>query len=316
MSIIQKSLTVVCPVYNEAEVIELFYESLTKTLSSLGDSYICKILFVVDKSNDNSLEILSNIAITDDQVQVLGLSSRFGHQMSLVAGIDNTASDIVIMMDSDLQHPPELIPELIKKYEEGYEVVFTIRQEPKDTSFIKRIGSKSFYKLMSWLAEVPLSSGQADYRLVSKKVADIFKDQIRERNQFLRGLFSWVGFKKVGVEYMPSERMHGSSKYDFLRMYRFALHGITSFSKKPLQYAIFIGVIFSFVALLQIIYVLVQYFYIETTVSGFSTLAILVSLFGGIQLIFMGIIGEYIGSIFDEVKARPLYIVEEKININ
>jgi glycosyltransferase involved in cell wall biosynthesis len=198
MNTSQKTLTVVCPVYNEAEVIELFYESLSKTLSGLSNSYIYKILFVVDKSNDNSLEILTNIAVKDIQVQVLGLSSRFGHQMSLVAGIDNTASDIVIMMDSDLQHPPELIPELIKKYEEGYEVVFTIRQEPKDTSFIKRIGSKSFYKLMSWLAEVPLSSGQADYRLVSKKVADVFKEGIRERNQFLRGLFSWVGFKKVG----------------------------------------------------------------------------------------------------------------------
>jgi dolichol-phosphate mannosyltransferase len=316
MNTSQKTLTVVCPVYNEAEVIELFYESLSKTLSGLSNSYIYKILFVVDKSNDNSLEILTNIAVKDIQVQVLGLSSRFGHQMSLVAGIDNTASDIVIMMDSDLQHPPELIPELIKKYEEGYEVVFTIRQEPKDTSFIKRIGSKSFYKLMSWLAEVPLSSGQADYRLVSKKVADVFKEGIRERNQFLRGLFSWVGFKKVGVEYMPSERMHGSSKYDFSRMYKFALHGITSFSKKPLQYAIFIGIIFSFLALVQIIYVLYQYFYNASAVTGFSTLAILISLFGGIQLIFMGILGEYIGSIFDEVKSRPLYIVEEKININ
>ena len=315
MSSNKESLTIICPVYNESEIIELFYESLTDTLNSIEHEYFCKVLFVVDKCTDNSLEILENISKKDDRVQVLGLSSRFGHQMSLVAGIDHSDADIIIMMDSDLQHPPELIPELIKEYKNGYEVVFTIRKEPKDISFIKRSGSRLFYKIMSWLAEVPLSSGQADYRLISRSVADVFRNEIRERNQFLRGLFSWVGFKKIGIEFTPAGRLHGSSKYDLSRMYRFAFHGITSFSKKPLQYAIFVGILLSLFAFLQICYVLLQLFISDTRVSGFATLAILISLFGGIQLVFLGVIGEYIGSIFDEVKARPLYIIEKKINL-
>ena len=315
MSKSKESLTIICPVYNESEIIELFYESLSSILNTIADEYLCKVLFVVDKCTDNSLEILDNISRNDDKVQVLGLSSRFGHQMSLVAGIDHTDADIIIMMDSDLQHPPELIPDLIKEYKNGHEVVFTIRKEPKDTSFIKRSGSRLFYKIMSWLAEVPLSSGQADYRLISRNIAEVFRNEIRERNQFLRGLFSWVGFKKIGIEFTPYERSRGSSKYDFSRMYRFAFHGITSFSKKPLQYAIFVGILLSFFAFLQICYVLVQFFISDTTVSGFATLAILISLFGGIQLVFLGVIGEYIGSIFDEVKARPLYIIEKKINL-
>lgn len=315
MSPEKQSLTIICPVFNEAEVVEYFYESLSDTLHLINDEFSIKILFVVDKSTDNSYEILSDISLKDTRVQVLGLSTRFGHQMSLVAGIDHSDSDIVIMMDSDLQHPPSLILELIDQYKKGYEVVFTIRKEPKDSSILKRTGSKLFYKIMSWMAEVPLSPGQADYRLISKNVANVFKNQIRERNQFLRGLFSWVGFKRIGVEFSPDERLHGSSKYSFTTMYRFAFQGLTSFSKKPLQYAIFVGALLSAFAFLQICFVLVQYFFSDTMVSGFATLAILISLFGGIQLVFMGVIGEYVGSIFDEVKARPLYIVEKKINI-
>ena len=315
MSIEKQTLTVVCPVFNESEVIELFYESLSNVLDNIDNEFSSKILFVVDKSSDDSFEKISKIASKDKRVQILGLSSRFGHQMSLVAGIDHSNSDAVIMMDSDLQHPPMLIPELIEHYKKGYEVVFTIRREPKDSSLLKRGGSRLFYKIMSWMAEVPLSSGQADYRLISRNVANVFKHQIRERNQFLRGLFSWVGFEKIGVEFSPDERIHGSSKYSFSRMYKFAFQGLTSFSKKPLQYAIFLGIILSFFAFIQICYVIVQYFLSDEIVSGFSTLAILISLFGGIQLFFLGIIGEYIGSIFDEVKERPLYIVEKKVNL-
>ncbi len=315
MNLKKQTLTVVCPVFNESEVIEIFYNSLTKVLDDISSEFSSKILFVVDKSSDDSFEKINLLASKDKRVQILGLSSRFGHQMSLVAGIDHADSDVLIMMDSDLQHPPSLIPILIEHYKKGYEVVFTIRKEPKDSSFIKRGGSRLFYKVMSWLAEVPLSSGQADYRLISRNVADVFKYQIRERNQFLRGLFSWVGFQKIGVEFYPDERKHGVSKYSFSRMYKFAFQGLTSFSKKPLQYAIFLGIALSIFAFVQICFVLIQYFYSDEVVSGFSTLAILISLFGGIQLFFLGIIGEYIGSIFDEVKGRPLYIVEKKVNL-
>lgn len=314
MSQSKKTLQVICPVYNEEKMVEVFYSTLSHVLSSVSN-FDWHVLFVMDQCSDNTAEVLSNLAKNDQRVQVLMLSSRFGHQMSLVAGIDHCNADAVIMMDSDLQHPPELIPEMLKKFELGYEVVYTIRNEPKDNSFIKKICSKFFYKIMNWLSEVKISSGEADFRLISKRVALVFKNSIRERNQFLRGLFSWVGFKRIGVTYDASERKIGASKYNWTRMFRFAFEGIISFSKKPLQYAILLGLVFSAFGLFFIGVIIINYFLNDKTPSGWSTLSVLVSLFGGIQLFFMGVLGEYIGAIFDEVKARPLYLVEKKINV-
>lgn len=309
-------LDVICPVYNEEEVIELFYQSLTTVLHALEERYSWRIMFVMDRSSDRTLEILRAIAKQDKRVKVLALSTRFGHQMSLVAGIDHTDADAVVMMDSDLQHPPELIPHMLKAFEEGNEVVYTVRREPKDSSVIKRIGSRAFYRIMNWLSEVPLLSGEADYRLISRRVAAVFRDDIRERNQFLRGLFSWVGYQRTGIVYDSAERVEGSSKYNWSRMIRFATHGIVSFSKKPLQYAVILGVLFSVFGMLFASIAFVEFFINDEVPSGWTTLSILISVFGGIQLFFMGVLGEYIGSIFDEVKARPLYLVEESINID
>lgn len=309
------TLSVICPVYNEEEVISKFYQALSATLDTLNERYLWKVLFVLDRSNDRSLEILRDLSAQDKRVQVLSLSSRFGHQMSLLAGMDNVDSEVVIMMDSDLQHPPGLIPKMLDAYEAGNEVVYTIRREPKDSSLLKRLGSFYFYKIMNWLSEVPLSSGEADYRLISRRVADIFKNEIREQNQFLRGLFSWVGFNRVGIEYDPSDRIDGSSKYSWARMIKFASAGIISFSKKPLQYAVILGVMFAFLGLISAIIAFIAYFVADHIPSGWTTLSILISIFGGIQLFFLGVIGEYIGAIFDEVKSRPLYLIEEKINL-
>lgn len=314
MSQNKKSLQVICPVYNEEKMVEVFYTQLSKVLSSLN-GYEWNVLFVMDKSSDRTAEVLDNLAQKDKRIQVLMLSSRFGHQMSLVAGIDHCHADAIIMMDSDLQHPPELIPQMLKQFELGYEVVYTIRSEPKDNSFIKKICSKLFYKIMNWLSEVKISSGEADFRLISNRVSTVFKSSIRERNQFLRGLFSWVGFKRIGIVYDATERQIGSSKYNWTRMFRFAFAGIISFSKKPLQYAILLGLVFSAFGLFFTGVIIVNYFINDKTPSGWSTLSILVSVFGGIQLFFMGVLGEYIGAIFDEVKSRPLYLVENKINV-
>jgi polyisoprenyl-phosphate glycosyltransferase len=310
------SLQVICPIYNEEDIISLFHNALSSTLSAIENRYQWRILYVVDRGSDDTMKILRKFSENDKRTQVLSLSNRFGHQMSLVAGIDHCNSDAVIMMDSDLQHPPELIPELLNAFEQGNDIVYTIRKEPKDKSFFKRFGSNSFYRIMSWLSEVPLSPGEADYRLISRRIADIFKNNIRERNQFLRGLFSWVGFNRCGVSYEPSDRAEGESKYNWSRMLRFASAGIISFSKKPLQYAILLGLSFSLLGLISSLYVFITYFVSDYVPSGWTTLSILVSIFGGIQLLFMGIIGEYIGAIFDEVKARPLYLVEEAINID
>ncbi len=309
-----KTIEILCPVFNEEEIIDTFYEALKKVLSSLSDQYSWSVLFIMDRCTDGTGQVLDSLSQRESRVKVLKLSSRFGHQMSLVAGIDHSSADILIMMDSDLQHPPSLIPSLLEKYESGYDVVYTIREEPKDKSFFKRYGSKRFYTLMNRLSEVKLNSGEADFRLVSKKVAHIFQSQIREKNQFLRGLFRWVGFNSIGVKYSPAERTIGESKYTMSRMMRFASAGIVSFSKKPLQYAIYSGIIFSGLGLLSATVSFVSYFVTDQIPSGWTTLSILVSVFGGMQMFFLGVIGEYIGAIFDEVKDRPLYIVEEKIN--
>jgi polyisoprenyl-phosphate glycosyltransferase len=310
------SLQVICPVYNEEDIILDFFIALKKALKSIDQRYTWKILFVMDRSSDQTKKILEEIAKVENRVQVLILSSRFGHQMSLVAGIDHSDSDIVIMMDSDLQHPPELIPKLIDSYETGNDVVYTVRKESSDKNFLKRISSKGFYRLLSLISDVRLSPGEADYRLISRRVADVFKNNIRERNQFLRGLFSWVGFNRQSVEYTSAQREKGSSKYDWTRMLRFASHGIVSFSKKPLQYSIVLGFIFALLGLMSVIYTFINFFFSNQLPSGWTTLSILISLFGGIQLLFLGIIGEYIGAIFDEVKARPLYLVDQKINFD
>ncbi len=310
-----KSLSVICPVYNEQEIIKQFIIELVKVLKSVEENYSWNIIFVLDRSTDSTLEILKEFVNQITNIKILVLSNRFGHQMSLVAGIDHCESDIIIMMDSDLQHPPELIPKLLDAYESGNDLVYTIRNKPSDANPIKRLGSRFFYRLINFLSDVPLESGEADYRLISKRVASIFKNDIRERNQFLRGLFSWVGFTRKGIRYDSAERIYGESKYTWPRIIKFALSGIISFSRKPLQYAITVGLMLSLVGVLLATYSFFMYFYDEQVPSGWTTLSIVISIFGGMQFLFLGIIGEYIGSIFDEVKARPLYIVEDKINI-
>jgi len=273
-------------------------------------------LFVLDGCSDNTLEILTNIAKKDLNVQIISLSKNFGHQMCLVAGMDHTESDIIIMMDSDLQHPPELIPKLLQHHEEGYDIVYTLRKEIKSGRFLKRLASRWFYSVLRIVSSLNLSPGEADFRLVSRKVADIFKYQVRERNQFLRGLFGWVGFNRIGVEYTPNARAAGSSKIKWPGMIRFASDGIVSFSKKPLQYAGFFGIIIFLLSVLLIIFYLFSFFTNDSIPSGFTAIALLISFFGGMQLLFLGILGEYIGAVFDEAKARPLYLVEKSINID
>jgi len=309
-----RKLSIVCPVYNEAEVIAEFHGRLTKTLAVLSDRYATDILYVVDHGTDRTLEILKEIASPDPQVRVLALSARFGHQMSLVAGIDHCDADALVMLDSDLQHPPELIPTLLAEFEKGIDIVYTLRAGAGDLGLLKRFTSKLFYKLVNTLSHIPIQESAADYRLISRRVATIFKTQIRERNQFLRGLFSWVGFRRIGIPFEVQRRGGGFSKYSLPRLLCFAFEGITSFSRRPLQAAMVIGFVLALGGLGLAAITVCQYFFLSKLPPGWATLVILMSVFNGIQLMFLGIIGEYIGSIFDEVKGRPLYIIDEKVN--
>lgn len=310
----KKTLTVISPVYNEEAVIRDFHRELRAVLDGLGDRYDSGILFVADGCTDSTVRILKEISVLDPSVKVLSLSRNFGHQMALLAGMDYSSTDAVIMMDSDLQHPPALIPEMLDCFEQGYDIVYTIRRDSGETGFFKRLTSKLFYRLINYMSQIPINEGSADFRLISRRVADIFQGRIRERHLFLRGLLSWVGFRSIGISFQAGPRRGGKSKYSLAKMIRLAIQGIISFSKAPLEAAVLLGFIFALVGLVLTVFTFVMYFIDKTFPSGWATLAISISMFSGVQLIFLGIIGEYVGAIFDEVKGRPHYIVEEKIN--
>jgi len=310
-----KTFTVVAPVYNEAPVIGAFYAEVKSVLAGVADRYESRILFVVDRSEDGTLDILKGIAASDPAVTILAMSARFGHQMSLLAGVDASDSDAVIMMDSDLQHPPALIPEMLALFESGYDIVYTVRQDTPEINWLKRTSSKLFYRLINRISDVPINESAADFRLVSRRVATLFRTEIRERNLFFRGMMGWIGFKSVALPFRVRTRPAGRTKYSIRRMIRFGMDGVVSFSKSPLQAAIAVGLLFAVFGFGFALVTVAQYFLYASLPKGWATLAILLSILSGIQLIFLGVIGAYIGAIFDEVKARPHYIVEERINL-
>ena len=305
----KKLISIVTPVYNEEESIGLFYKELTSVVQGL-DQYEFEIIFVVDKCSDNSLGLLINIAEHDPRVIVIGLSRRFGHQMSLVAGIDQCSGDACIMMDSDLEHPPNLIPLLLEKYEEGFDVVHTKREYAQKNNFLRSSISKLYYRFLNSLSEEDLGENSADYRLISRKVIDVFVNKVREHNQYLRGLFRWVGFCQTEVPFSSDTRHAGKSKYSFRRKMQLGLDGVISFSKVPLKASIIIGIIVAFCGLVYGIYNIVLYFTNASLPQGWTTLVVLVLLIGGLILFMLGVIGLYISGIFDETKNRPLYIIE------
>jgi dolichol-phosphate mannosyltransferase len=312
----RRRVTVVAPVFNEQDVIATFYARTKAVLETLRERYAPRILFVVDRSTDDTLAILRGIAARDPEVQVLALSSRFGHQLSLLAGIDHAAdADAIVMMDSDLQHPPELIPELLAQFERGNDVVFTVRRDSAEIGRMRRLLGNGFYRVMGWLASIPVQRNTADFRLISGRVARTVREQIHERGIFLRGILSWVGFNQVAVAYTPGHRAAGRSKYSLSRMMALATAGILSFSTKPLRMGIFVGLGFALLGFAYGAVTVVSYFTDPQTPRGYATIVTLLLLFSGVQLVFMGILGAYVGAIYDEVKGRPHYIVDEAINI-
>lgn len=310
------NLAIVVPIYNEAEVIEAFNARLMKVLRQIEDVNY-KVVYVVDKCTDNTLDLLRAIVANDESIKILCLTSRFGHQASLFAGIeDSLSSDAIIMMDGDLQHPPELIPELINKYKSGYEVVYTTRVSTENINQLRKIAGNLFYKFLSKIAEFQVNPNAADFRLISKRVAIALSESFRERKLFLRGLFSWMGFDSIGVEYQAGIRMAGTSKYSFRKMIELATVAILSFSIKPLQIGIVIGLGSALLSFLLMIYLLGAYFLHESTPSGWMTLIIALLLIGGIQLIVIGIVGAYVGGIYEEVKGRPRYLIDQIYSSN
>ena len=307
-----EKLSIILPVYNEAKIIEQFSSELFKVLDNLSDRYTFEIIYCVDKSNDGTETIIRKICHVRKDAISLNFSRRFGHQMCLVAGLDRCSGDAVVMMDCDLEHPPSLIPKLVENYENGYDVVHTKREYNKKVSWLKRFSSRVFYKVISVLSSLQLEVGNADFRLISRRCVSVFNNSIREQNQFLRGLFRWVGFKQTTVSFVSGERGGGESKYSLGRLIRFAINGIVSFSKFPLTLFSTIGFVISIAGFVYGIYTVVASFIVEDLPIGWPSMIALVAFLGGLQLMALGVLGRYIGEIFDEVKNRPLYIIEEE----
>lgn len=304
----QKKISIVVPVFNEKENIYEFYKRVTAVLTQLPYAY--EVIFVDDGSKDATPDYIKELAEKDSHIQGYIFSRNFGHQLALTCGMDQAEGDAVITMDGDLQHPPELIPELVQLWEQGYEIVQTVRKATEDASFFKNLTSSTYYKVINALSDVHITPGGSDFRLVDKKAVETFR-QFRERARFIRGLINNIGFKTTTLEFVAPPRFAGTSKFNLHKMFHFALDGITSFSRRPLRWALYAGLFFGLCSIAVVFHVIYVKYILDDAVPGWSTLVASVSFLGGIQLVGIGIVGEYVGRIFEEVKQRPLYIIRE-----
>lgn len=301
-------ISIIIPVFNEEQVVVEMITRLHKCVS--GMKVIYEMIFVNDGSSDSTLALLKEQANKDSSVRFVSFSRNFGHQNAVMAGIVHSRGEAIVIIDGDLQDPPELIPEMYAKYQEGYKVVYAKRKQRLGESVFKKATAKLFYKLLKKITSFNIPVDTGDFRLISREVADHLVN-MGEGSKFLRGQIAWLGFKQTGVEFERQERKAGKTKYTFKKMLRLALDGITSFSNFPLQIATFLGFVFSFIAFLIILYALYSKFILNEVVTGWTSLMISSMFLGGIQLLCIGIIGEYISRISVDVKKRPPYIVEE-----
>lgn len=301
-------LSIVVPVFNEREVIDAFYQRLNKVLGSL-QSFAYEIIFVDDGSKDGSYQKLVDLAISDKNIKIVKFSRNFGHQLAITAGTDFAQGDAVVIIDADLQDPPEVIRDFIAKSEEGYDVVYGVRKKREGEGKMKLFTASLFYRMLKTLTKVDIPVDTGDFRLMSKR-AVAHLSQLREQDRFVRGLVSWIGFKQAPVYYQREKRYAGETKYPYKKMLKFALDGLTSFSSVPLKLATLLGYFTSFLALLYGCSVFIQKI-LGITVQGWATIMVGMLFLGGVQLICIGIMGEYIARIFNQTKQRPMYIVEE-----
>lgn len=305
-------ISVVVPVFNEETNVEEMHRRCSAVLTDSTAAH--EIIFVDDGSTDNTLRKLKEIAATDEHLKILSFSRNFGHQLAVTAGLEHAEGNAVIIMDGDLQDPPELIPDMIDKWRQGYQVVYAERHKRSGEGILKRTTAHLFYRILRLLTTTDIPVDTGDFRLIDRVVVETLK-KMRERSRFVRGLVSWVGFRQTPIKFERKERLSGKTKFPYTRMIRFALNAVFSFSDRPLRIATFLGVGASAFGLLMILWGLYSKFFMaETTVKGWTSVFVAVLFLGGVQLFTIGIIGEYISRIYEESKGRPLYIISEKIN--
>ncbi len=300
--------SIVAPIFNEIENLPELYRRVKEVMDTTGEPW--ELVLVDDGSSDGSTDKIRELAKVDERVRPVIFARNFGHQIAITAGWDYARGDAVVIIDADLQDPPEVILELAKKWKEGYEVVYAVRGEREGETFFKKFTAAMFYRLIHWITDVKIPVDTGDFRLMDRKVVDVLK-QMKERHRFPRGMSAWVGFKQIGVTYRRAARQAGVTKYPFRKMLKLALNAITSFSYFPLQVATFFGFISAGIAILAIPIVTILRMAGTHFFEGQTTTLVSVLFLGGVQLISLGILGEYIGRLYDEVKGRPLYIVRE-----
>ncbi|NLY19248.1 MAG: glycosyltransferase family 2 protein [Clostridiaceae bacterium] len=305
--------SVVVPMYNEEAVLNETYRRLTQVMENSGVEY--EIIFVNDGSRDKTAEMLNEICDKDKRVKLIDFSRNFGHQIAITAGMDHSSGQCVVVIDGDLQDPPEFIPEMIKKWKEGYDVVYGKRISRKGESFFKKFTAAAFYRFLKSMTDVNIPVDTGDFRLIDRRVCEALK-RVNEKNRYIRGLVSWLGFKQTAIEFEREERFAGETKYPLKKMLKLAFDGITSFSYKPLKLASYLGTFLSGASFLYLIFVIIQRILFPATVQpGWASILAVMLFFNGITLLMLGIIGEYIGRIYDEAKSRPLYLIRKTRNL-
>src|SRR6266850_3895851 len=306
-------ISIVVPVLNEEGNLHELYRRISTVMKNMRLPF--EIIFVDDGSTDSSLDIMLELSEKDENVKIIQLSRNFGHQLAIIAGIDHASGEAVIMMDSDLQHPPELIEQLVKKWHEGNDVVYTCRDQTQDASFFKNFTARCFYMLANRFAEVNISTGTADFRLLDRSVVESLR-AFEERSIFLRGIINWVGYRQASISYKAAARYSGESKYSFPRMLRFATDGMTSFSSIPLYISAFLGIIISLFSFIYAGLVIYARLFTERVVEGWTSVMVALLFLGGIHLITLGVQGIYVGQVYKEVKKRPRYIIRRLYGTN
>jgi len=300
-------ISIIIPCYNEEGNVSLLYQKIKETLPN----QLIEFIFVDDNSNDNTLIILEELSARDPSVKFLSFSRNFGHQSALRAGLEYSTGDCVISMDGDLQHPPELLQSMIDKWKEGYDIVYTVRKDIENVSKFKKVTASVFYNLINYLSDIEIKQGAADFRLLDKKIVRVLVDDITEYHLFFRGLISWIGYKQTFIEYIPHKRHSGTTKYSLSKMINFAIEGITSFSIRPLKLAILMGVTISFLSAIYGLYAVGMALFTDETLQGWASVLVSILFIGGINMILIGIVGEYIGKLYIQSKKRPYFLIKK-----